>query len=85
MPRILRSSRSNARPASLVTIPPCNSSGALSQIEGLLESIVDAISNGVTLEIPYRDARSSSVRSRARAEVVRFPGRSIQEAKKFGE
>lgn len=66
--------------------------GALSQIEHLLESIVDAIASGEELVIPYRSVRSTQNApnpqplegTSRRAEVVRFPGRTVQETKRFG-
>ncbi|KAK3359637.1 Spo11/DNA topoisomerase VI subunit A [Lasiosphaeria hispida] len=74
---------SRALRCALVPIP-CNGSGggALSQIETLLESILDAISNGDELAIPYRTVRSTRGEDRG-GEVVRFPGRTAQEAKRF--
>ncbi|KAK3996629.1 meiotic recombination protein rec12 [Cladorrhinum sp. PSN332] len=66
--------------------------GALSQIEDLLESIVDAIEAGSELVIPYRSSRSDAAnksqaadqqRDARQSELIRFPGRNIQEAKKF--
>ncbi|KAL2262512.1 hypothetical protein VTK26DRAFT_1092 [Humicola hyalothermophila] len=64
---------------------------AISQIECLLESILDAVIDGHELIIPYKSARSlsngtgsSSGRREARPQdVVRFPGRTTQEAKRF--
>ncbi|KAK0727730.1 Spo11/DNA topoisomerase VI subunit A [Lasiosphaeria miniovina] len=81
-------------PSSLVSIPPQGShDGALSQIESLLESILDAVINGADLVIPYQTARSSPGVSPAASgaggarqmttEVVKFPGRNIQEVKRF--
>lgn len=65
---------------------------ALSRIEELLESIVDAITNAKELTIPYETIRSSQsgnaleprLGSDRAANVVRFPGRTMQEVKKFG-
>ncbi|KAK0720130.1 Spo11/DNA topoisomerase VI subunit A [Lasiosphaeris hirsuta] len=72
-----------ALPQALVPIPRDDSGGAaLSQIEALLESILDAISNGVELTIPYRTARSARGEDRG-CRVVRFPGRTAQEAERF--
>lgn len=79
----------------IVSIPRSNSNdGALSQIEDLLESIVDALDTGSELAIPYRRSRSDAAsqiqdlsqrRDARQSEVVRFPGRTIQEAQKFGK
>ena len=79
----------------IVSIPRSNSdNGALSKIEDLLESIIDALDTGSELVIPFRrprpDAASqtqdlSQQRDARQVEVVRFPGRNVQEAKKFGE
>ncbi|KAK4656813.1 endodeoxyribonuclease [Podospora pseudocomata] len=63
--------------------------GALDRIESLLEAIVDAVTTGNEILIPYRTVRASRPgRSQGppaarQAGVVRFPGRTIQEAKKF--
>ncbi|KAK4464739.1 Spo11/DNA topoisomerase VI subunit A [Cladorrhinum samala] len=77
----------------IVSIPRSNSdNGALSKIEDLLESIIDALDTGSELVIPFRrprpDAASqtqdlSQQRDARQVEVVRFPGRNVQEAKKF--
>lgn len=75
-----------------VQIPPGTRTPAISQIEALLESIVDAICTGNELVIPYRSVRSSNNDASSQSkneenrslDVVRFPGRTIQEAKKFG-
>ena len=76
----------------VVQVPPGSRHGALSQIENLLESILDATSNGDELVIPYQSVRSlqtgpgqvSARRDGRQLDVVRFPGRTMQEAKKFG-
>jgi hypothetical protein len=73
-------------------IPPNSRSSALSKIESLLERILDAMEAGDELSIPYqtiRSAQSSKTTEPARKEsrqpdFVKFPGRSVQEAKKFG-
>ncbi|KAK0666403.1 putative meiosis-specific topoisomerase [Cercophora samala] len=63
--------------------------GALGRIESLLEAIVDAITTGNEISIPYRSVpasrhgQSQGPPSRRQTGVVRFPGRTIQEAKKF--
>jgi meiotic recombination protein SPO11 len=75
-----------------VQIPPGTQTPAISQIEALLESIVDAVSTGNELVIPYRSIRSSNKGAASQSQhggdrpldVVRFPGRTIQEAKRFG-
>jgi meiotic recombination protein SPO11 len=88
------------QPSSVPPAPDCNviqvpsvpERGALARIEDLLESIVDAISNGTELIIPFRTARSlqnganapASQRDERQADVVRFPGRTVQEVKRFG-
>ena len=71
----------------LVTLPQAASRGtALVQIENLLEGIVDAIHDGTELRIPYRTIRSTHApQDEDRpGEFVRFPGRSVQEARRFG-
>jgi len=73
-------------------IPPSARSSALSKIESLLERILDAMEAGDELSIPYqtiRSAQSSKTTESARREnrqtnFVKFPGRSVQEVKKFG-
>jgi meiotic recombination protein SPO11 len=80
------------RPSRIIQVPSFSQNGTLSLIENLLESIVDAISNGEELVIPYASVRSlqdgavqSSNRRDARpVDYVRFPGRTVQEVKKFG-
>ncbi|KAK0739432.1 Spo11/DNA topoisomerase VI subunit A [Apiosordaria backusii] len=72
--------------------------GALARIESLLEAIVDAIIAGNEISIPYKRVRvsrpgpapapgvsgqSQTQRSGRQTGVVRFPGRTIQEVKKF--
>lgn len=76
----------------VVQIPFGSRDGALSQIETLLESILDAIIHDDELVIPYQSARSlqagpgqvSARKDGRQLDVLRFPGRTIQEAKKFG-
>ncbi len=73
-------------------VPSGTRNGALSQVEDLLESIVDAITSGEELVIPYRSVRSTQhgpntqplQEAGRRADVVRFPGRTVQEVKRFG-
>ncbi|KAK4224273.1 meiotic recombination protein rec12 [Podospora fimiseda] len=71
----------------IVSIPNNDANGgALAQIEDLLESIVDAIEAGSELIIPYRSSRTEvdpEQRDARHSELVRFPGRNIQEAKRF--
>ncbi|KAL2132113.1 hypothetical protein VTI74DRAFT_4202 [Chaetomium olivicolor] len=75
----------------IVHIPSSSRNSALSRIEDLLGSIVDAIASGDELIIPYQTIRSSqnaaetaSAQRDGRAvDIVKFPGRTIQEAKKF--
>ncbi len=76
----------------VLQVPSGTRNGALSQIEHLLESIVDAITSGEELAIPYRSVRSTQNGTDTqplqgagrRADVVRFPGRTVQEATRFG-
>jgi hypothetical protein len=76
----------------VIQVPSVPERGALSRIEDLLESIVDALSNGTELIIPFRTARSlqnganapASQRDERQTDVVRFPGRTVQEVKRFG-
>ncbi|KAK0652552.1 Spo11/DNA topoisomerase VI subunit A [Cercophora newfieldiana] len=84
----LPSSDYSSQSNTLVTIPPNGRhEEALSQIEGLLESIVDSLAEGEELTIPYRTARygndPSSQLEDQQSNFVRFPGRSIQEAQRF--
>ncbi|KAK3901430.1 Spo11/DNA topoisomerase VI subunit A [Staphylotrichum tortipilum] len=75
-------------------VPPVPSAApnpALSRIEHLLESVVDALATGRELVIPYQTVRSTQNGEDTQtpghpdrpAEVVRFPARTVQEAKKF--
>ncbi|KAK4202027.1 putative meiosis-specific topoisomerase [Triangularia verruculosa] len=73
--------------------------GALTRVESLLEAIVDAVIAGNEISIPYRSASLSRPGAMPAAEAlsqphgarrsvrwaadVRFPGRTIQEAKRF--
>ncbi|KAL2172499.1 hypothetical protein VTG60DRAFT_5253 [Thermothelomyces hinnuleus] len=86
------SSMSFPAESDLVQIPFGSRTSALSRIEELLESIVDAITHANELTIPYETVRSSQngaaefepqLGSDRAANVVRFPGRTIQEVKKF--
>ncbi|KAK4235910.1 Spo11/DNA topoisomerase VI subunit A [Achaetomium macrosporum] len=78
-------------PSRIIQVPSSSQNGTLSLIEDLLESIVDALSSGEELVIPYASVRSlqdgavaTLNRRDARAvDYVRFPGRTVQEAKKF--
>ena len=65
--------------------------GALAKIEAILESVVDALAIGAELVLPYRTIRSMQRSASGTnppadrpADVVRFPGRTIQEVNKFG-
>ncbi|KAK4142312.1 Spo11/DNA topoisomerase VI subunit A [Dichotomopilus funicola] len=72
-------------------VPHQGQTSALSRIEDLFESIVDALDSGEELVIPYQNSRTpqneqkgaSSQQSREPFDVIRFPGRTIQEAKRF--
>ncbi|GAB1314589.1 endodeoxyribonuclease [Madurella fahalii] len=78
--------------SSIVQVPPESGNGALAKIESLLETILEAINTGVELVIPYQNVRSlpadtrlrSAQKNRRQSDGVRFPGRTIQEARKFG-
>jgi meiotic recombination protein SPO11 len=82
----------NSSSSSLVTVPLTSHSSALAKIESLMESMLDAVIAGVELTIPYRTVRSapagpgirSSQNHDRQSDIVRFPGRTIQEAKRFG-
>lgn len=73
--------------------PSINGNQALLRIEELLEAIVDAIASDDELVIPYQSTRSSQNGANSQtfqedgrhADVVRFPGRTVQEAKRFGK
>jgi hypothetical protein len=73
--------------SSIVTIPQvAPQETALEQIENLLEGIVDAISEGRELTIPFRTTRSPQAQQGKEPDynLVSFPGRTIQEAGRFG-
>ncbi|KAK4157192.1 Spo11/DNA topoisomerase VI subunit A [Chaetomidium leptoderma] len=86
-----RSPSPHTAASNVIQFPSGTQNGAISRIEDLFESIVDAISSGDELAIPYQSTRSSQngpsavhPRSDARPmDVVRFPGRTVQEAKRF--
>ncbi|KXX77742.1 Meiotic recombination protein rec12 [Madurella mycetomatis] len=79
-------------PNGLVQVPAESRNGALSKIENLLETILEAINTGAEMVIPYQSVRSLHAdpdlrpthRNRRPSDGVRFPGRTIQEARKFG-
>lgn len=94
-----QNSRVNHRAPPAVTVdfedtplPRQGQTSALSRIEDLFESIVDALGSGHELVIPYQNSRSpqngpkgaSSQQNGGPFDVIRFPGRTIQEAKRFG-
>lgn len=59
---------------------------AISRIESLLESVVDNISSAEMMSIRLLSRRNvQSRRERAVPTRVCFPGRSVQEAQKFGK
>ncbi|KAK3297443.1 Spo11/DNA topoisomerase VI subunit A [Chaetomium fimeti] len=74
-----------------VQIPLGTQTPAISQIEALLESIVDAVCTGNELVIPYQSIRSPNHGANSQPrhgesrplDVVKFPGRTVQEAKRF--
>ncbi|KAK0754401.1 Spo11/DNA topoisomerase VI subunit A [Schizothecium vesticola] len=71
---------------SIVTIPRfAPQETALEKIENLLEGIIDAISEGRELTIPFRTTRSPQAQQgdEPNCDLVRFPGRTIQEARRF--
>lgn len=78
--------------SNVLRVPSAARTGALSQIEALLETIVDAISNGDHLTIPYQSTRTSQHGTNAVSlqedgrlvDALRFPARTAQEAKRFG-
>ncbi|KAK3403361.1 meiosis-specific topoisomerase Spo11 [Sordaria brevicollis] len=81
-------------PRNIVTIPQNQSANeALKRIEALLETIVDAISVGGPIVIPYRrstnaqtlnqDASVENSRDGRYMDSVRFPGRNPQELRRF--
>jgi hypothetical protein len=75
-----------------IQAPSGTQTPTLAIIENLLESIVEAISSGDELIIPYRTIRSSQNGANApsshvdgrQVDAVRFPGRTAQEVKRFG-
>ncbi|KAK0636066.1 Spo11/DNA topoisomerase VI subunit A [Bombardia bombarda] len=80
-------------PNNRVAIPLHNScDDVIPKIEDIMESIIDAVNDGVELVIPFRSTRpAQAIRSTAPSEregrqsdCIKFPGRTIQEAKKFG-
>nr|CAB88597.1 related to MEIOTIC RECOMBINATION PROTEIN REC12 [Neurospora crassa] len=86
---------SSARvPHNIVIVPQSHSSdNALTKIEALFETIVDAISVGSPITIPYRrstnaqvfdpTASASNPRDGRHMDSVRFPGRNPQELRRF--
>lgn len=77
--------------AGFVQLPSPPPSQALERLEQLLETILEAISRGEEIIIPYRTARSQdhSLSLPLPEDVrdlggVRFPGRTPMEAKRFG-
>ncbi|EGZ75040.1 DNA topoisomerase IV, alpha subunit [Neurospora tetrasperma FGSC 2509] len=81
-------------PHNIVIVPQSHSSDdALSKIEALFETIVDAISVGSPITIPYRrstnaqvfdpTASASNPRDGRHMDSVRFPGRNPQELRRF--
>ncbi|KAK4211472.1 Spo11/DNA topoisomerase VI subunit A [Rhypophila decipiens] len=84
--------RTRRRQGGFVPVPASTSDeGALKQVEGLLESIVDSLTNGVALVIPYRtrtprnvqDISQRSGPTQTQCQALMFPSRSDQELKKF--
>ncbi|KAK4250303.1 Spo11/DNA topoisomerase VI subunit A [Corynascus novoguineensis] len=77
--------------SNIVQVPFMAQTPALSKIEELLESIVDAIDNGDEISIPYESIRSSQTGAEPEPQdgndrplnAVKFPGRTTQEVKKF--
>ncbi|KAK4445740.1 Spo11/DNA topoisomerase VI subunit A [Podospora aff. communis PSN243] len=81
-------SDNTSQSSSLVRIPSNDRhDGALSQIEKLLESIVDSLADGEELAIPYRTARQggdhSTQSQERRSDFVHFPGRNAHEVRRF--
>lgn len=80
----------------VVAIPQRHSNDdALTKIEALFETIVDAVSAGSSIVIPYRrstnaqafnlTASASNPRDGRHMDSVRFPGRNPQELRRFGQ
>ncbi|KAK3685212.1 Spo11/DNA topoisomerase VI subunit A, partial [Podospora appendiculata] len=91
-PLVSLPSASGTIPSGLVTIPSRHSrDGALTQIEHMLECMIDAMNNGSELSIPYRSIRSTqgnpaltpSQREGHPNDMVRFPAQTLQETRKF--
>jgi len=89
----LISMNSDSHTNNLVPVPSSDHlSRGLALVEELLESIVDSIASGTELTIPYRVKRSSPateplVSSQAAGGqhgVIRFPGRTPQDVRRFG-
>jgi len=89
----LTSTNSDSHTNNLIQVPSNHHpSRGLALVEDLLESIVDSISSGTELTIPYRLKRSSqaaeplmsSQATGGQQGVIRFPGRTTQEVTRFG-
>ncbi|KAK1835739.1 meiotic recombination protein rec12 [Podospora conica] len=83
---VLDDNRDLPASSSIVTIPQvAPQETAIEQIENLLEGIVDAISEGRELTIPFRTTRIPQAHQgdEQHGDSVRFPGRTAQEARRF--
>lgn len=57
----------------------------VSRIEGILEAVTDSLQAREPLSIDFRSRRNSDRSpSERREERIQFPGRTVQEARKFG-
>jgi hypothetical protein len=66
------------------TIQANHAGVVIAKIEAVFESMLEALSsNANQLSIPYR-SRTTNRHSAARRDVITFPGRTKQEARKFG-
>ncbi|KAM7204702.1 Spo11/DNA topoisomerase VI subunit A [Naviculisporaceae sp. PSN 640] len=82
-----------AQGGGFVPVPAARSNdGALDQVEDILESTVDSITNGVPLVIPYRTRNTRNVQDTSQSnetapqiqsQVLMLPARSLEELKKF--
>ncbi|KAK1766355.1 Spo11/DNA topoisomerase VI subunit A [Phialemonium atrogriseum] len=82
------STRASTRAGSIITLPAHDPEGnqtgtVITKIESILGSVLDDLVKGeVSVSIPYR-SRSAIARSRSGSNLLRFPGRTRYEGKKF--
>ncbi|TQV90560.1 hypothetical protein IF1G_10712 [Cordyceps javanica] len=62
-----------------------SSAFVIGRIEATLEGVVDALANAGEIKIPFASRRQRSRPGNREQSVVKFPGSSSVEARKFGE